>query len=139
MGLIVPILRILYVALNVYDTFKTLKPPPGSARTGGRPTVRAMSQRKRAMKGCLAIWLIWCCYAVYERTVDGIIGMFIPFYSEIKAILILFFLLTRARGAEPVYLHILRPMVKPYTATLDLVVEAVTQLGDLVFLFCAVP
>lgn len=59
MGLIVPILRLLYVALNVYDTFKTLKLPPGSARNGGQPTVRAMSQRKRAMKGCLAIWLVW--------------------------------------------------------------------------------
>lgn len=101
--------------------------------------MRAMSQRKRAMKGCLAIWLVWCCYAAYERTIDGIVGMFIPFYSEIKAAIVLFFLLTRAKGAEPVYLHILRPLVKPYAATLDSVLEFITQVGDLLFLLCAVP
>jgi hypothetical protein len=38
-----------------------------------------------------------CCYAAYERSIDRIVGVFIPFYSEIKALLILFFLLTRAR------------------------------------------
>lgn len=38
-----------------------------------------------------------CCFAAYERTLDGIIGIFIPFYSEIKSLVILFFLLTRAR------------------------------------------
>ena len=58
MGLIVPILRLLYVSLNVYETFKTLKPPSPS-RNGGQPSVRAMSQRKRAMKGCLSIWIVW--------------------------------------------------------------------------------
>ena len=83
--------------------------------------------------------------------------MFIPFYSEIKAILILFFLLTRARvsagfhqvkslvnhaaqqGAEPIYLHIIRPMVKPYAVTLDAVLEFIQQVGDLVLLLCAIP
>lgn len=116
MGIVVPILRTLYVSLNVYDTFKTLKLPPPSARHGGQPSVRALSQRKRAMKGCLSVWIIWvrprafvspkrvlylhrsqCCFAAYERTLDGIIGIFIPFYSEIKSLMILFFLLTRAR------------------------------------------
>lgn len=59
MGLVVPLVRLCYVAYNVYETFKTLKLPAGSSRNGGKPTVRAMSQRKRAMKGCLAIWLVW--------------------------------------------------------------------------------
>ena len=113
MGVVVPVLRLLFVSLNVYETFKTLKAPPPSSRNGGHPTVRALSQRKRAMKGCLAVWLIWVrahapsivhlldvkqfCYALYERTADRIVGIFIPFYNEIKSIVILFFILTRAR------------------------------------------
>ncbi|KIP07734.1 hypothetical protein PHLGIDRAFT_46435, partial [Phlebiopsis gigantea 11061_1 CR5-6] len=139
MGLIVPLLRLLYVSLNVYETFKTLKPPPPSSRNGGYPSVRAMSQRKRAMKGCLSIWIVWCCYAAYERSVDGIVGVFIPFYNEIKSLVILFFLVTRSRGAEPIYLHVLRPLVKPYTETLDALLEFVQQSGDLLFMLCAIP
>ena len=67
MGLIVPILRLIYVALNVYDTFKTLKSPPSSSRNGGQPSPRALSQRKRAMKGCLAIWIVWVSDVDIER------------------------------------------------------------------------
>ncbi len=59
MGIVVPILRTACVLLNIYETFKTLKLPPPSARNGGQPSVRAMSQRKRNMKGCLSVWLIW--------------------------------------------------------------------------------
>ena len=58
MPLAVPILRALYVFLNVFETYKTLKSPPLSSRTG-QPTVRAVSARKRAMKGCMTVWLLW--------------------------------------------------------------------------------
>ena len=59
MPLITPVLRLAYVFLNVFETFKTLRLPPPSARNGGKPSVRAMSQRKRAMKGCITVWLVW--------------------------------------------------------------------------------
>lgn len=59
MAIIVPILRILFAFQNIFDTFKTLKTPPPSARNGGKPTVRALSSRKRAMKGCMTVWLVW--------------------------------------------------------------------------------
>ena len=36
-------------------------------------------------------------------------------------------------------MHILRPLVKPYTTTLDSVLEAITQVGDIVLLLCAIP
>lgn len=60
MPLIVPALRLLLLFLNVYESFKTLQLPQRSARTGER-TVRALTQRKRDMKGCMAIWLVWVC------------------------------------------------------------------------------
>lgn len=101
---------------------------------------------------------VQCCFAAYERSLDGIVGMFIPFYNEIKALVIGFFLLTRARvsfirnfcysaftnflptqGAEPIYLHVLRPMIKPYTETLDALLEFIQQLGDLIAVLCAIP
>lgn len=114
MPLVVPALRLLYVFLNIYETFKVLKLPPPSARNGGQPSTRAMGQRKRAMKGCMTIWLVWVsvrgysiqsyrlisrkgCFAMYESTVDTVVSLFIPFYDELKSLVILFFMLTRAR------------------------------------------
>lgn len=59
MPLVVPVLRLAYVFLNVFDTFKVLRLPPPSARNGGQPSARAMSQRKRAMKGIMTVWIVW--------------------------------------------------------------------------------
>lgn len=59
MPLIVPVLRLAMLFLNIYDSYKTLKLPPLSARNGGHPSQRALSQRKRDMKGCLAVWMVW--------------------------------------------------------------------------------
>ncbi|KAI0797094.1 hypothetical protein C8Q75DRAFT_888171 [Abortiporus biennis] len=139
MPLIVPALRAIYVFSNIFETFKTLKMPPPSARNGGQPTVRALSQRKRAMKGVMTVWLVWVCFMVYERTIDGIISIFIPFYNEFKALVLVFFMLTRAKGAEPVYLHILRPLVKPYVTTLDALLEYVHSFGDFALLVASIP
>lgn len=139
MPLILPALRAAYVFLNVWETFKTIKLPPGSARNGGQPSVRAMSQRKRAMKGCMTIWLVWCCFQIYEKTLDGVVGLLIPFYNELKSLVVLFFLLTRARGAEPVYLHVLRPLVKPYVTTLDALLDFSHSFGDFLLLLLSIP
>jgi receptor expression-enhancing protein 5/6 len=59
MPLFVPILRLLMLFLNVYESYKTLKAPPPSSRNAGRPSIRALTQRKRDMKGCLAVWIVW--------------------------------------------------------------------------------
>ncbi|KAH9844345.1 uncharacterized protein C8Q71DRAFT_732208 [Rhodofomes roseus] len=139
MPLIVPILRLAYVFSNVFETFKTLRPPPPSSRNSGQPSLRALSQRKRAMKGCMAVWLCWVCFTMYERTLDGVIRVFIPFYDEIKSLVILFFLISRAKGAEPIYLHVLRPVIKPYTSTLDILLEAGHMIGDFVLLAASIP
>ncbi|KAH7931329.1 hypothetical protein BV22DRAFT_966050, partial [Leucogyrophana mollusca] len=139
MPLVVPALRLFMLFLNVYETFKTLKIPPGSVRRGGKPSIRALTQRKRDLKGCLAIWVVWCCFAAYEKTFDGIIGLITPFYSEIKSVVILFLLLTRARGAEPLFLHVIRPLIKPYTATLDSLLDLARLIGDFLFALSQVP
>ncbi|SRR5229473_2085497 len=59
MGLVVHFLRCYLVFQNVFITFKTLKLPPPSSRNNGRPSIRALTQRKRDMKGCMAIWVVW--------------------------------------------------------------------------------
>jgi hypothetical protein len=38
-----------------------------------------------------------CCFAAYDRTLDGIVKLFVPFYDELKSLVILFFILTRSR------------------------------------------
>ena len=38
---------------------------------------------------------------MYERWVETFVWLFVPFYSEIKALVIVFFLLTRAKVSLP--------------------------------------
>ncbi|KAJ6486415.1 hypothetical protein C8R47DRAFT_1128391 [Mycena vitilis] len=139
MGLIVPILRVAMLLLNIYETFKVLKLPRPSPRNSGQPTIRALSQRKRNMKGCLAVWIVWCCFMVYERMAEGIVSLFIPFYDEFKSLVLLFLILTRARGAEPIFLHVIRPLLRPYTSTLDAFSDVGRMFGDIIFLLMAYP
>ncbi|KAF7335339.1 hypothetical protein MSAN_02344700 [Mycena sanguinolenta] len=139
MALIVPILRLVMLLLNMYDTFKVLKLPRPSARNSGQPTIRALSQRKRNMKGCLAVWIVWCCFMIYERMAEKIVSLFVPFYDEFKSLVLLFLIFTRARGAEPIFLHILRPLLKPYTSTLDALSDIARMFGDLAFLMLTYP
>ncbi|KAJ7771017.1 hypothetical protein DFH07DRAFT_804519 [Mycena maculata] len=139
MPLVVPILRLVMVLLNIYETFKVLKPPRLSRRNSGEPTIRALSHRKRSMKGCLAVWIVWCCFMIYERMGEAIVSLFIPFYDEFKSLVLLFLILTRARGAEPIYLHVIRPLLKPYTSTLDAIFDIARMFGDIVFLLSTYP
>ncbi|KLO19945.1 hypothetical protein SCHPADRAFT_817421 [Schizopora paradoxa] len=138
MPVIVPILRVALLFLNVYDTFKTLKLPQRSARTGKR-TVQATSQRKRNMKGCMCVWLVWCASIFLERILDNAIGIFMPFYNELKAVVFLFQLLTRTKATEPIYIHVLRPLIKPYVATLDYALDLLHGLGDFMLLVLSLP
>ncbi|KAI0751096.1 hypothetical protein C8Q80DRAFT_1098929 [Daedaleopsis nitida] len=139
MPLVVPVLRLAYVFLNVFETFKTLRLPRPSARNGGQPSARAMSARKRAMKGCMTVWLVWVCFMLYERWVEAFVWLFVPFYDEIKSLLILFFIVTRAKGAEPIYLHVMRPLIKPYSGALDALFDALASFGDLFVLVASIP
>ncbi|TFK55424.1 hypothetical protein OE88DRAFT_1596082, partial [Heliocybe sulcata] len=138
MPLVVPILRVSVLFLNVWETFKTVKLPRPN-RSTGQPSVRAMTKRKRDMKGCLSVWIVWCCFAMYEATLDGIVGIFVPFYDEIKALFLLFLLVARARGAEPIYLHVLRPLLKPYVPLLDSMLEATALFGGFFVMLASIP
>ncbi|KAI3609906.1 hva22 tb2 dp1 family protein [Moniliophthora roreri] len=134
MSLFVPVLRLSMLFFNVYNTFKTLKPPRPSARSrAGLPSQASLTQRKRDMKGCLAVWIVWCCIAIYERHFERIVSLFVPFYSEFKALVLLFVILTKAKGAEPIFLHIIRPFLRPYTSTIDMILEVSRMIGDIVF------
>ncbi|KAF8345586.1 hypothetical protein F5887DRAFT_965750, partial [Amanita rubescens] len=133
MPLVVPILRLAMLFLNIYDSYKVLKPPPPSPRHANRPSLRAVTQRKRNIKGCL------CCYILYERILERLVSLFIPFYDELKSLVILFLMLTRARGAEPIYLHIIRPFLKPYTGTLDNVLDFMSVIADIALAIVSVP
>ncbi|PFH50142.1 hypothetical protein AMATHDRAFT_85966 [Amanita thiersii Skay4041] len=139
MPLIVPILRLSMLFLNIYDSYKTLKPPAPSSRYPGRPSGRAVIRRKRCMKGCLAVWMVWCCFILYERLVETVVSLFIPFYEELKSFSILYLIVMRARGAEPIYMYLIRPFLKPYAPTLDAILDLLFLIGDLLIAVCAVP
>ncbi|KAF5387676.1 hypothetical protein D9615_000756 [Tricholomella constricta] len=139
MPLVVPLLRLAMLFLNIYESYKTLKVPPPSARNEGRPSQRALTQRKRDMKGCLAVWIVWGCFITYEGFVEGLVSLFVPFYDEIKSLGLLFLIMTRARGAEPIFLHVIRPFVKPYSPTIDMFLDLARMVGDITFAVLAIP
>ncbi|GLB34207.1 putative TB2/DP1, HVA22 family protein [Lyophyllum shimeji] len=139
MPLVVPVLRLAMLFLNVYESYKTLKTPPPSARNEGRPSQRALTQRKRDMKGCLAVWIVWSCLMTYETFAEGLVSLFVPFYDEVKSLGLLFLILTRARGAEPIFLHLIRPSVKPYVPTIDMLLDVARMVGDITFAILAIP
>ncbi|CAK5275154.1 unnamed protein product [Mycena citricolor] len=139
MPLFMLVLRLTMVLLNVYDTFKVLKIPISRRSSDGLPSQRSLVQRKRNMKGCLAVWIVWLCFMMYERLAEGVVSLFVPFYDEFKSLAILFLILTRARGAEPIYLHFIRPLLKPYTSTLDTVFDVVRMFGDIIFVVSTYP
>lgn len=69
MPLFVAGLRLTMLFLNVYDSYKVLKPPPISSKGNGQPSQRALSQRKRDIKGCIAVWIVWVAIdCLLERT-----------------------------------------------------------------------
>ena len=41
--------------------------------------------------------MLQACFMLYEKWVETFVWLFVPFYSEIKSLFILFFLLTRAK------------------------------------------
>lgn len=91
------------------------------------------------MKGCIAIWIVWSCFLIYERFFEILISIFVPFYDEIKSLALLFLILTRARGAEPLFLHVIRPLVKPYTPTIDMLLDLARMFGDIFFTVLEIP
>jgi len=43
------------------------------------------------------------------------------------------------QGSEPIYLHLIRPLVKPYTRTLDATLDVMLTLGDFIFALSTYP
>ena len=43
------------------------------------------------------------------------------------------------QSAEPIYLHVIRPLLKPYVSTLDAVLKFVHNLGDFILLILSLP
>jgi hypothetical protein len=43
------------------------------------------------------------------------------------------------QGAEPVYLHVMRPLIKPYSTTVDALLETASLIGDFMLLLLAWP
>ncbi|KDQ15386.1 hypothetical protein BOTBODRAFT_108542, partial [Botryobasidium botryosum FD-172 SS1] len=129
------LLGLLLLFLNVFDSFKTLKTPPPSRRRNAsgsrRPSARATSIRKREMKATLCLWVVWAFWTYCVKIADKFIGFF-PFYSELKSFILIFLLLTRKSGAHPIVLHVIKPLIRPYTDTLDALLEFAEGWGEVI-------
>ncbi|KAG8920634.1 hypothetical protein FRC01_000662 [Tulasnella sp. 417] len=130
------LLRLTLLAVNVLDTFKILRPP--KPRKGGtEPSARALAVRKRGMKGILCVWIVTACWLSVESISDRTVIYLTPFYNEIKTLCFMFLIFSRAAGAEPILLKVIRPLLRPYIQTIDSVLELLFMVAafvlDLVF------
>ncbi|KAF8507598.1 hypothetical protein JB92DRAFT_2642512, partial [Gautieria morchelliformis] len=142
MAVVVPVLRVWLLLLNLYGTFKAIKPPPVSlrnTRNGQGPSGRAMQLRKREMKSSLAVWVVWAIFSTFERPLDRSVGLLTPFYSEIKCTVLLFLIVSRSHGAEAVFLHLIHPLVRPYVPQVDSTLATLQSVFELVILIVCLP
>ena len=113
MALALPLVQLMLLLSNVWATYKTLKPLPKS-RKGSAPSVRAAAARKRELKSCLAVWIVWVTRDLLssfaantyligqvtcncaEKITDRTVGLFVPFYTDIKTLFLVVFFFTRA-------------------------------------------
>ncbi|KAF8524643.1 hypothetical protein BU17DRAFT_16379, partial [Hysterangium stoloniferum] len=142
MALALPILRLWVLLLNLYGTFKAIKPPPvsqRSTRNGQGPSARAMQLRKRELKSRLAVWIVWAAFCSLEPPLDHSIGLVVPFYNELKCTILIFLLLSRSHGAEAIFLHIIHPLVRPYVPAIDEILAALHSAFELLTLLLVLP
>ncbi|GAA5948986.1 hypothetical protein JCM21900_003162 [Sporobolomyces salmonicolor] len=132
--MIVWVLKLLILFLNILNSHKALRPAPASARQdrskpragqdaeGTRPK-RASSaekvRRTRIKEGTID-WVIWVCFCLTEKLADRLMS-WIPFYSVSKACALVMLILWRGAGSQIMYDKLVRPTVKPWEGTLDLV------------------
>lgn len=49
------------------------------------------------------------------------------------------YLIALPQGAEPIYLHVIRPLLKPYTASVDALLDLARMFGDIMFVLSTFP
>ncbi|KAF8309357.1 hypothetical protein DL93DRAFT_2042783, partial [Clavulina sp. PMI_390] len=138
MALLHSTFHLIFLLSNVWTSYKTLKPPPLSKRREG-PSQKALATRKRELKSCLAVWIVWVTWSCAESIADRSVGMVIPFYSDIKAVFLIVLFFTRALVAEPLLLHVIRPTLKPYIRTIDSVLSLMDAIAHIVIYFALAP
>ncbi|KAG8933929.1 hypothetical protein FRC00_012669 [Tulasnella sp. 408] len=132
------LLRLTLLAVNVLDTFKILRPP--KPRKGGtEPSARALAVRKRGMKGILCVWIVTACWLTVESISDRTVIYLTPFYNEIKTLCFMFLIFTRASGAEPILLKVIRPLLRPYIQTIDSLLELLFMVAAFVLELAFIP
>ncbi|GJJ07143.1 hypothetical protein Clacol_001343 [Clathrus columnatus] len=138
MALILPILRLWLLFINLYGTFKAIKPPATSQRSV-RPSSRVLQLRKRELKSRLAMWVVWASFFSLERFFDRTAAFVTPFYNELKCVALLFLLITRSHGAEAIFLHLIHPFVRPYVPAVDDILANLYSVYELLMLLLLIP
>ena len=87
---------------------------------------------------------------MYERMFESFISLFIPFYDKVKSSIpnprscsgeFMIKPIVRVKsnvieqGAEPIYLHIVPPIIKPYIKTLDAMLQLLLLVAVIIEVF----
>lgn len=160
------------LSINIVSSFKALKPVQRKRRSSQEPKNLSSSDRarRRAIKEQLVCWVVFVsrggegarrtradlgvqiALAWGEKLADRTLGWVVPFYSQIKLVLLLFMLAWRSavnsavfraspsrwltslilQGAQIIFKKVIKPLVLPYERPLDAVGYILNEVIQLV-------
>ncbi|SCV72330.1 BQ2448_3867 [Microbotryum intermedium] len=123
----------LWLSSNLLASSRALRRPSTrrSRTTVGQDlrTTTSNRARTRIIKFELTVWVVFICFVWVESIVDRTIAWAIPFYSQIKIVVLLFLWTLKRAGSQIVFKQIKRYM-RRYEGPIDAVGYALGQVID---------
>ncbi|KAH8919449.1 hypothetical protein BT69DRAFT_1224138 [Atractiella rhizophila] len=95
--------------------------------------------RRRKLKEQVMAWLVWVVLLRAEGWADRTIAFFVPFYDEIKAMVMLFLIVFKISSSEMIFQNLFRPLVSPYEAILDPIIYHFQTIIHVIVLILSYP
>ncbi|GAA5924984.1 uncharacterized protein JCM15063_005784 [Sporobolomyces koalae] len=127
-------LKLSIISLNIRSSHKALTRQTRSSRSNGSRSATVAVPRRKRLRGSMTNWIVWIVFLALEKVADKVID-WVPFYTTLKAFVLLVLLLARETGAQIAFDKFIRPAVKPWEPTLDFVTFVVSEVVEIT-LFC---
>ena len=78
---------------------------------------------------CMMYWIVFALFSATESLLDPFGNIFLPFYTEIKVVILLYLSLPLTRGSSVVYRRWIHPMLCSKEDEIDRMLEQVQEQG----------
>nr|ODO02158.1 hypothetical protein L204_00885 [Cryptococcus depauperatus CBS 7855] len=121
------VLRTIWLAINILDTFRALRMVSTNGRRIGAGT------RRKAMRDSLACWFIYVLGTMISPSLTFLLG-WLPLYSPVKTVICLSFLSTRLASSLAILTYF-KPLIRPYETSIDICLHLFEAITMLLFYF----